>query len=103
MFRNISEDGNGHINNGFKPNDDVHTNIEPAKMTISRSVYDQRNLHNEMIYNKDSKSPSSEGFAARSSGSFFLRTFPFLSWIYNYKREDLVGKLINRIILILIK
>lgn len=87
MFRNISEDGNGQANNGFEPDDMPQTILEPARITISRSIYDQTTLNNEMMYNKNSKSPSSEGCTARSCWSFLLKTFPFLSWIYNYKRE----------------
>lgn len=96
MFRNLNEDSHGNINNGFTPNDaSPHAIIEPPRMTISRSVYNQKNLNDEMIYNKNAKSPSTGGFTARSCWSFVLKTFPFLSWIYNYKREYLVGDLIS--------
>lgn len=92
MVRDSSE--NGVVNNGFK-NDEMSEKVE-SNIQISRSVYDQQRLHNEMIYSKRSKSKvKCENNKENSLKSFFLTTFPIFTWIYNYKREYLIGDIMS--------
>lgn len=65
-----------------------------ARIEISRLVYNQQDLHDAMIYTKKSKSPPEprNDFEVRP---FLLKTFPFLSMIFTYKLEYLVGDIMS--------
>lgn len=90
MFQCISESKNdgakGATDNG----------LNTSRIQITRTVYDQESLNSEMVYSNNKKSSK---VCAEISGncflSFFLKTFPTFSWLYNYKREYFVGDLIS--------
>lgn len=83
MFRSLSEDDGGFVNEGLEICDENGKNCSgrsfrfddsessATKIQITRSKYDQQKLHDEMMYKKP-PSKSSEFFAA----FFFLH-----SWI----------------------
>lgn len=95
MFRQLSE--NGFVNNGFQSDEVVESEEKVnSKIQITRSVYDQKNLHDEMVYSKFPKATAKCGnINGKSFTSFFLKTFPILSWLYNYKIEYLVMDIIS--------
>ena len=93
MIHQLSE--NEIINNGYS--DVVSSNNKiNSKIHIMRSVYDQQSLHDEMMYSNDSKTAAKCGnINGKSFKSFFLKTFPILSWLYSYKREYLLADIIS--------
>lgn len=87
MFRHISEDSIGSGKKVQEPS---------AQIQISRSVYDQENLHNEMVYVENKKvSSRCNNLSVTSFWRFFLKTFPIFSLLYNYKKEYLLGDIIS--------
>lgn len=98
MFRHISEDSNGTENHGFKSdNANGKSVLEiPTQIQITRSVYDQNNLHHEMVYMKTPNVESRcNNITSRSFWKLFLKTFPIFSWLYSYKREYFTGDIIS--------
>lgn len=88
---------NGYTNNGFESDEVIQSaRIVTSKIQIIRPIYDQKNLHDEMIYSNDPKPSAKCGnINGKSFMSFFLKTFPILSWLYNYKREYFVADIIS--------
>lgn len=99
MFRSISESESGVANNGFKSDEVIEKNGTQranSNIQITRPVYDQSSLNKEMVYSNDPKPANVCGNINRNCFlSFFLKTFPTFSWLYNYKREYLVGDIIS--------
>lgn len=101
MVLSISDTKSGSVNLAFEndKNDQLITVFDSfEKIEIIRPIYDQQDLHDEMLYHEKFKSSQKcDCINANAFKSFVLKTFPFLSMIYTYKMEYLVGDVISGI------
>lgn len=98
MLRSFDDDGSVVNHNEVSHNKGKRHSVHEAvtKIEISRSLYNQQDLHDEMLYNKKSKSSRGcANFKVKSINSFLLKTFPFLSMFLTYKMEYLAGDVIS--------
>lgn len=96
MVQNIFVDDSDEIRQNDLRLNGVQRQLSDNKIDGARTVYNQQELHKEMVYDKSTiMSPRCGKLNGKSVKLFLLHLFPIITWVRKYKKDYFVGDVIS--------